>query len=347
MAGELVLVTGGTGFLGAHCIAALLDRGYRVRTTIRSATRQPDVRAMLAKAGVEPGDSLEFALADLSADAGWRDAAEGCKFVLHVASPLPEKQPANPDDLIRPARDGTLRVLKAARDAQVQRLVLTSSFAAIGYGRTPKAEAYTETDWTNENADVTPYIKSKTIAERAAWEFVKGEGNGLELVAVNPVVILGPALGADHSASVTLIRSMLEGRVPVLPRLMFGIVDVRDVVDLHLSAMTIPEAAGERFLAVSGDFMTMREIAQVLKDGLGASASRVSTRVLPDWVVRIAGMFNATARQAATAELGRVKNASNAKACHMLGWQPRSREEAILSAARSLIELGLVRGLRN
>lgn len=344
MPGELVLVTGGSGFLGAHCIARLLDRGYRVRATIRSVGREADVRAMLERAGVDAGNRLELALADLTADAGWREAAQGCAFVLHVASPFPEKQPANADDLVLPAREGTLRVLKAARDAEVRRVVLTSSFAAIGYGRTPKQDAFTEADWTDETADVTPYIKSKTIAERAAWDFILAEGGGLELAVVNPVAIFGPVLGPDYSASIASIRSMLEGRLPVLPRLMFGVVDVRDVADLHIAAMTVPEAAGERFIAVAGDFMTVGEIAQALKDGLGSAASRVSTRVLPDWLVRFAGRFNATARQAASAELGRVKNASSDKARRTLGWQPRSREEAIVAAGSSLLELGLVRG---
>lgn len=346
MPGERVLVTGGSGFLGIHCIAALLAKGYRVRTTTRHAGREADIRAMLAHAGIDPGNRLGFALADLSADEGWIEAAEGCAYVLHVASPLPEKQPANADDLIVPARDGTLRVLRAARDAQVRRVVLTSSFAAIGYGRGPKPEGFTEADWTDETADVTPYIKSKAIAERAAWDFIRNEGNGLELSAINPVVIFGPVLGPDYSASIGLVRAMLEGRVPFLPRLTFGVVDVRDVADLHLAAMVSPQANGERFLAVAGDFMSMREIAQALKDGLGPAASRVSTRVLPDWMVRLAGVFSSTARQAASAELGRTKNARSDKARAVLGWQPHSREEAIVAAARSLIDLGLVRGIR-
>ncbi|MCO5065438.1 MAG: aldehyde reductase [Rhizobiaceae bacterium] len=344
MPGSLVLVTGGSGFIGVHCIAKLLEAGYRVRATVRSAKREPEIRAMLARAGIDAGNRLETVLADLMSDVGWREAVSGCTYVLHIASPLPHAQPANPDELIVPAREGTLRVLRAARDAHVRRVVLTSSFAAIGYGHAPRSQPYTEEDWTDETAVATPYIKSKTIAERAAWAFVHEEGNGLELAVVNPVVVLGPVLGADYSASIALIGSMLEGRVPFLPRLMLGIVDVRDVADLHLAAMTAPQAAGERFLAVADGFMSMRDIAGVLKAGLGSAASRVSTRVLPDWVVRVAALFSASARLAAGPELGRIRNASSAKAQDVLGWKPRPREEAILSSARSLLDLGLVKG---
>lgn len=342
MPGELVLVTGGSGFLGSHCIVKLLEKGYRVRTTVRRPEREAELRTLLANAGVD-ARQLEFAVADLSADAAWREAAAGCAFVLHVASPFPEKQPANEDELIIPARDGSLRVLRAARDAGVKRVVLTSSFAAVGYRRAPKREPFTEADWTDEKADITPYVKSKTVAERAAWEFVRGDGAGLELAVINPVGIFGPLLGPDYPASIASVKSMLEGSVPFLPRLMFGVVDVRDVADLHIAAMTAPTAAGERFIAVAGDFMTVKEIAQALKHALGSAASRVSTRVLPDWVVRVAGLFSATARQAGKAELGRTKNASSEKARRLLGWQPRSREEAIVASGRSLIDRGLLK----
>lgn len=342
MQDELVLVTGGSGFLGSHCIVKLLEKGYRVRTTVRRPEREAELRKLLANAGAD-ASKLEFAIADLSADAGWREAAAGCAFVLHVASPFPEKQPANEDELIVPARDGTLRVLRAARDAGVRRVVLTSSFAAIGYQGTPKQEPFTEADWTDVTADITPYVKSKTVAERAAWDFVRTDGAGLELTVINPVGIFGPLLGPDYPASIASVRSMLEGRVPFLPRLMFGVVDVRDVADLHIAAMTAPAAAGQRFIAVAGNFMTVKEIAQALKHGLGPGASRVSTRVLPDWVVRIAGLFSSTARQAGKAELGRTKNASSEKARRLLGWQPRSRDEAIVASGRSLIDRGLLK----
>ncbi|MBX3597259.1 MAG: aldehyde reductase [Rhizobiaceae bacterium] len=341
MAG-LVLVTGGSGFLGAHCIARLLEDGYSVRTTVRSPEREADVKQMLARAGVNC-ELLQFHIADLRSDDGWQGALQGCSYVLHVASPFPERQPSNPDDLIIPARDGTLRVLRAARDGGIKRVVLTSSFAAIGYGRLAKANPYTEEDWTDEGADVTPYVKSKTIAERAAWHFVEKDGGSMELSVINPVGIFGPLMGPDYPASIAFLKSMLEGKLFALPRLMFGAVDVRDVAQLHVSAMIAPDAAGQRFLATSGDFLTVQEIAQTLKTGLGSAASRVSTRTLPDWLVRMAGVFSTTARQAGGADLGRFKNASNEKARRMLSWQPRSPDEAIVAAGKSLLDLGLVK----
>eukprot|EP01035_Chromulina_nebulosa_P036823 gene36823-49666_t len=210
-------------------------------------------------------------------------AASGCSHVLHVASPLSAAAPRHEDELIRPAREGTLRVLRAAHAAGVGRVVLTSSFAAIGYGRV-LSRPFTESDWTNATAaDLAAYPKSKTLAERAAWDYVDGEGRGLELAVINPVGIFGPLLGPDLSASILLVKSMLEGRLPAVPRLMFGVVDVRDVADLHLRAMTHPAAANERFIATAGDFMTMQEIALALRERLGPAAARVSTRVLPDW----------------------------------------------------------------
>ncbi|HEY5796897.1 MAG TPA: aldehyde reductase [Bosea sp. (in: a-proteobacteria)] len=341
-----VLVTGGSGFLAGHCILALLAAGHNVRTTLRSPQREAGLRAALAAAGIDPGARLEVMMADLMEDDGWAGAMAGCRHVLHVASPLPAAVPKHEDELIRPAREGTLRVLRAAHAAGVERVVLTSSFAAIGYGKV-LTRPYSESDWTDPSLPgLAAYPKSKTLAERAAWEFVDGEGAGLELAVVNPVGIFGPLLGPDLSASTLLVRSMLEGRLPALPRLMFGVVDVRDVADLHLRAMTDPAAAGERFLAAAGDFLTMQEIAWALRDRLGPAASKVSTRVLPDWLVRFVARFSAAARQAATPELGRTKNASSAKARAMLGWEPRPAAEALAATGESLIRLGLVGGRR-
>lgn len=343
MSGELVLVTGGSGFLGAHCILDLLKAGYRVRTTVRSAKREADVLAMLKAGGAEPGAALSFAIADLMADAGWPQAVAGCDYVLHVASPFPPGVPKHEDELIIPAREGALRVLRAARDAGVKRVVVTSSFAAIGYGKLPPdGRPFTEENWTDPTGKVSAYVKSKTLAERAAWGFIAAEGGALELAVVNPVGIFGPVLGADHSTSTEFIRRMMDGAMPGLPRLSFGVVDVRDVVDLHLRAMTNPAARGERFLAVAGDFMTVREIAQTLKTRLGAAAARVSTRELPDWLVRFVGLFSAEAAQVVP-ELGKAKNASNEKAVRMLGWAPRPREDALVATGESLIRLGLLK----
>jgi nucleoside-diphosphate-sugar epimerase len=342
MSDTRVLVTGGSGFVAAHCILRLLADGYRVRTTVRSLAREGQVRAMLTQGGAEPGDRLEFVQADLLSDEGWSEAVAGCDYVLHVASPLPMLQPRNHDVLVRPAREGTLRVLKAAHGAGVRRVLLTSSFAAVGYGHPPREAAFTEADWTDPTAEGA-YIKSKTLAEQAAWDFVAGEGKGLELATVNPVVILGPALDADSSVSVALIKALLNGRLPFLPRRAIGIVDVRDVADLHVRAMTDPSAKGERFLCVSGDFMTIQEIAQTLREELGAVARRVPTRLLPAWIIRAASLFSAAAREAAGLEGGKRKSASNAKARQMLGWEPRPPREAILATAESLIRLGLVK----
>jgi nucleoside-diphosphate-sugar epimerase len=338
-----ILVTGGSGFIGSHCILQLLAAGHEVRTTVRSLKREGDVRAMLKEGGAEPGERLSFFAADLKNDAGWADAVAGCEYVLHVASPLPAKVPKNEDELIVPAREGALRVLRASRDAGVKRVVLTSSFAAIGYGHKQQSAPFDETSWTDPNGDdVQPYAKSKTLAERAAWDFIAREGGALELSAVNPVGVFGPVLGADYSTSILLVQRLMDGAVPGCPRLYFGVVDVRDVVDLHIRAMTDPAAKGQRFLAVAGDFMSIVEIAKVLKRRMGASAKRVPTRELPNWVVRLAALRDPAIKQILP-ELGKIKNATSEKAKRMLGWSPRSNEEAIVATAESLVRLGLLK----
>jgi dihydroflavonol-4-reductase len=342
MSGEIVLVTGGSGFVGAHCILQLLDAGYRVRTTVRSLLREPDVRAMLKIGGAEPGDTLEFVAADLLSDDGWPAAVNGVDYVLHVASPFPPSQPKNADDLIIPAREGALRVLRAARDAKVKRVVLTSSFAAIGYSAPPVGRPFDETDWTNPNDNVTPYVKSKTLAERAAWDFIQTEGGGLELAVINPVGILGPALSKDVSTSIQLASRLLDGDMPGIPQIAFGIVDVRDVASIHLLAMTSPKAAGERFLAIAGPAMYMPEVAQVLRERMGEVAARVPTRILPNWLVRALALVVPPLREIVP-QLGKAKQASNAKAKSVLGWNPRSNEEAIVATAQSLVDLHLLK----
>jgi len=343
MSGELVLVTGGSGFIGAHWILQLLDAGYRVRTTVRSLKREADVRAMLKAGGAEPGAALSLTAANLMSDAGWPEAVAGCDFVLHVASPFPASMPKHEDELIVPARDGALRVLRAARDAGVKRVVLTSSFAAIGYGQKPTDRPFSEENWTNPNSgDASAYVKSKTLAERAAWDFEAREGGALELSVINPVGVFGPVLGPDYSTSIQLVRRLMDGAMPGCPRLSFGIVDVRDVADLHLRAMTNPAAKGERFLAVAGDFMTIQEIAQVLRARMGDRARRVPTRVLPDWMVRLVSLFDSSVALIVP-ELGKLKNATNEKARRVLGWAPRSNEDSIIATAESLMRLGLLR----
>jgi dihydroflavonol-4-reductase len=343
MSGERVLVTGGSGFVGVHCILALLTAGYRVRTTVRSPGREAEVRAMLARGGATPGDDLEFATVDLLDDAGWADAMAGCAFVLHVASPFPARPPKDEDDLIRPAREGALRALRFARDGGVRRLVLTSSFAAVGYGTEALDRAYTEEDWTDPTARVSAYVKSKTLAERAAWDFVEREGGALELAVVNPVGILGPVLGPDTSTSIDLLLGLLLGKAPGLPNMSFGLVDVRDVADLQVRAMTDPAASGERFLAVADGILTVPQVAAVLRERLGVIARRVPRRTIPDWLVRAVAAVDPSLREVAD-RLGNHREVSNAKAKRLLGWAPRSNEDAIMATAESLVELGLVPG---
>ena len=344
MSGELVLVTGGSGFIGAHCIIKLLAAGYRVRTTVRSLSREGDVRAMLKAGGAEAGDRLSFAAADLSADAGWADAAKGCAYVLHVASPIPPTVPKHEDELIVPARDGALRVLRAARDAGVKRVVMTSSFAAVGYGKGTAETTYTEQDWSKLDGRVmSAYTKSKTIAERAAWDFVAKDNGGLELSTVLPVAVLGPVLGKDFSPSILLVQRLMLGAMPGCPKLYFSVVDVRDVAELHVRAMTTPAAKGERFLAVAGPAIPMIELARILKNRMGAAAAKVPTRELPNWMVWLASWSNPEIKQFLS-ELGVIKHASNEKARKLLGWSPISVEDATVASAESLIKFGLVKG---
>lgn len=338
-----VLVTGGSGFIGSHAILQLLAAGHQVKTTVRSLKREGDVRALLKTGGAEPGDRLSFVAADLEKDAGWSEAVAGCDYVLHVASPFPPSIPKHEDELIIPARDGALRVLRAARDAGVKRVVLTSSFAAVGYGHKEQKKPFDETSWTNINGrKVSPYVKSKTIAERAAWDFIDKEGGGLELSVVNPVGVFGPVLGRDYSTSIIIVQRLMDGAMPGCPRITFGIVDVRDVVDLHIRAMTDPAAKGERFLAVAGDFMSILDMAKALKARMGEAGSRIPLRELPDWLLRIVSIFDEEVRQI-TPELGKKKNATNEKARRMLGWAPRSNEDSIVATAESLLQLGLLK----
>ena len=341
-----VLATGGSGFVGSHCLLQLLAAGHETRTTVRTLARADDARAMLRQGGAgDAAEGLSFFAADLERDTGWAEAAAGCDYVLHVASPFPSSLPRHEDELIVPAREGALRVLRAAREAGVKRVVMTSSFAAIGYGAEGRTSPFTEADWTDASLPgVQPYTKSKILAERAAWDFIAAEGGGLELSVVNPVGVLGPVLAADYSTSILLIQRLMDGAMPGCPRLYFGLVDVRDVADLHIRAMTDPAARGERFLALAGDFLSIRQIALVLKAQLGAAVSRVPTGELPDWLVRIVAWFDPAVKQVVP-ELGKRKNASNHKAREVLGWSPRTNEEAIVATANSLIALGLLKGV--
>jgi nucleoside-diphosphate-sugar epimerase len=336
-----VLVTGGSGFIGGHMILKLLEQGHAVRTTLRDVRREGDVRATLHAAGQPTGTQLRCFAADLMADVGWPAAIAGCDVVLHVASPFPAAVPNDADSLIVPAREGTLRVLRTARDAGVKRVVLTSSFAAIGYGHGKTDRQFTEQDWTNVDApDVQPYMKSKTLAERAAWNFIATEGGGLELAVVNPVGVFGPLLGPQLSSSVALIKRLLTG-LPAVPRICFGVVDVRDVVDLHLRVMQADLAKGERFLATTDGVLSLLQIATILRDRLGVAARRVPTRQVPDWLVRLLAPLRPEAR-AILPHLGVKRDATSAKARRLLGWQPCQPQDTIVATAESLLSHGLI-----
>ncbi len=306
----LVLVTGGSGYIAGYCIAQLISDGWRVRTTVRNLARAEDVRATIGKVVAGAG-TIEFAAADLNSDVGWADAVAGADYVLHVASPVPAVEPKSDDELVRPARDGTLRVLKASRDAGVKRVVMTSSMAAIAYGRGGREEPFTEADWTDETNrnDMSAYVRSKTIAERAAWAWHKAEGGALELVTVNPALVLGPVLGSDFSASLDAVKKLLDGSVPALPHFGFSLVDVRDIAQLHLLAMISPAAAGQRFLG-SADFYWMKDIAKILKQGLGDKARKVPSISIPDFLVRLFAVFDPVVR-AQLFELGKHRSASS------------------------------------
>jgi nucleoside-diphosphate-sugar epimerase len=343
-----VLVTGGSGFIGVHAILQLLAAGHQVRTTVRSLDREPGVRAMLKVGGVDASDKLNFFAADLEKDAGWKEAVAGCDYVHHVASPIPPNAPRHEDELIVPAREGALRVLRASRDAGVKRVVMTSSFAAIGYGHPPQTAPFDETTWSDLTGtrEIAAYPKSKTLAERAAWDFIAKEGGKLELSVVNPVAVFGPVLGPDYSPSILIVQRLMDGALPGCPRVNFGVVDVRDVVDLHLRAMTHPAAKGERFLAVAGANMWMLDIARLLKARMGTAAKRVPTRKLPDWLLRLAALRD-PAVKLILPELGAVKSSSNEKARRLLGWAPRSAEDSVIATAESMVRLRLLKDSPN
>lgn len=337
---DTVLVTGGSGFIGAHTILQLLAQGYPVRTSLRSLKREAEVRAMI-EAGGGNTQGLSFVEADLNSDAGWAEAVKGCTYVLHIASPFPPSQPKDEEELIRPAREGSLRVLRAARDTGVKRVVLTSSLAAVAYGHTDTSKPFTEESWTNLNAPVTPYVKSKTLAERAAWDFIAKEGGSLELSVINPVGVAGPVLGSDFSSSIQLLQSLLKGSVPRTPRVYYSLVDVRDVADLHIRAMTHPAAKGERFLATVGDALSVLDVAKILRKNLGEAASKVPSAEMPDWLVRVFGLMSPAVRSTVP-NLGIIRRTTNEKAVRLLGWSPRTNEEAITATGKSLLKLGLV-----
>jgi dihydroflavonol-4-reductase len=337
--GKTVLVTGGSGYLAGWCIIGLLERGYRVRTTVRNPARERDVHAAV-ESKVGAGPHLTVHAADLMSDEHWAHAIEGCDYVLHVASPFPATQPKDPDELIVPAREGTLRVLRTALDAGVKRVVVTSSIAAIRLADGAEARALTEEDWTDPNATgLTPYVRSKTIAEQAAWDLVNERGEQDRLAVVNPGAIIGPVLNDDISYSIQSIERMLKG-MPGVPRLGFSFVDVRDVADLEIRAMTAPEGGGQRFIAVT-KFLWMAETGAILRDRLGDSASKVPTRTIPNLVVRGMALFDGGIRSV-VGGLGKRSELSSEKAKTTLGWAPRPIEDTIAETGESLIQHGVI-----
>ena len=338
---EIVLVTGGSGYIAGWIIVQLLEQGYRVRTTVRSQSREAAVRNAVA-GQIDPEDRLSFSVADLLKDDGWIDAASGCAYVIHVASPMGQGEPKA--DLLRPAREGTIRLLEAARNTGVQRVVLTSSTVAakrsFKHGGDSSA-ATNESTWTHpEERGLSEYARSKTLAERAAWEFAGQTTGTMELTTILPGMVLGPVMTRKISGSVELISRMLTGKFPALPRIGFSLVDVRDLAALHIQAMRAPEAAGQRFLGV-GDFLWMADMAKLLRDNLGQQASKVPTRRLPDFVLRTAALFQYEARFMAPM-LGQRTHFDVSKAATLLDWHPRPASEVVLACASDLIRQHLV-----
>jgi len=343
---ETVLVTGGTGHVGSHCILQLLQKGYHVKTTLRSINRKNEVIDMIKTGGIDLpniANKLTFIETDLLKDANWDEAVKGCQYVLHVASPT-HIESKDEDQIVRPAVEGLLRVLKVARDAGVKRVVMTSSFGALGFSNKDRNTITTEADWTNPNEKgLSIYEKSKVLSERAAWNFMEQEGGSLELAVINPVAIFGPSLGSDKSPSLGLLKMLLSGSAKAIPNIPLNVVDIRDVADLHIRAMTNPTAKGQRFIASADGEISLPQIAILLKNKMPAISGKVSTKVLPNWLVGIASLFSHQAKQAAYF-LSINRNISNEKAKNILGWKPiANKEEAVLAAVESMTKFKTIK----
>jgi nucleoside-diphosphate-sugar epimerase len=337
---ETVLVTGGTGFVAGWCIAELLQRGYLVRTTVRDLASEPAVRAAIASVAKDTAD-LSFHVAELLDDRGWAEAMAGCDYVLHVASPLGGAPGGERDALVAPAREGTLRVLKAAVNAGVKRVVMTSAAATA---RPPLASGLVsdETMWADaDDPQFDAYRVSKILAEKAAWDFMETSGGSTEFATVLPGAVFGPILTAGNLGSVRIIRDLLRGKPAFMPRLGFWVVDVRDLAALHIRAITAPAAAGQRFIA-AGDFLWLEDIAWMLREGLGARGAKTPTRRLPSLLVRLLVPFLRDLRPLAPL-IGRKFGLTSQKARGMLGFSPRPAAVTIVDCAQSLIDADPVR----
>lgn len=336
-----VLVTGASGFIAIHCIIQLLEQGWRVRGTLRSLAREPELRATLAKF-TPHGHRLELTPADLLDDSGWEAAARGCDYALHVASPFPLAEPKDEQDLIRPAREGTLRALKACAQAGVRRVALTSSIVAVSYGHPAAKTHFSEDDWSDvNNPAIGAYAKSKTLAERAAWDFMAtlGANHPTTLTVINPGLVLGPLPDAHTRSSGELVMQLLKGQ-PGVARVQFHAVDVRDVAAAHIAALTAPGAAGQRYLCVAESFW-MQEAALVLKNRFGGRGYNVRTLEFPSWLVRLMARFDPTIRPTVPM-LDKPGAFDTTRIRRDLGWQPRGLEEMLVSMGESLLEMKLV-----
>ncbi len=336
---DLILVTGASGFIAKECIVHALGNGYRIRGTIRRPDAEAAVRAIVPDAG----DRLSFVKADLLADDGWDAAVRDCRYVLHVASPYPLAAPKDRMALVPPARDGTLRVLKAAVRAGVERVVVTSSLAAVisGHHSSRRDMPFGESDWSDpDSSNISPYSLSKTLAERAAWDFIKREGGSTSMVSVNPGGVYGPARDRAVEASAEIIANFMKGRYPLVPHLVMGIVDVRDVATAHLSAAIVPAAANRRFLLSAGP-MLMIEIGRLLGATFPQYRWKMPRGEMPDWLVRVYALFDASARTGIP-ELGEAPRIDIEPARTVLGLTLRPPDQAIIAMARSLIDLKMV-----
>lgn len=337
---DRVLLTGISGFLGGHVALALLNAGFKVRGSVRDLNKAKKVRKTLSRVGADDA-RLEFVSLDLLEDAGWNEAALDCRYVVHTASPFFIAMPPDRNDLIRPAVEGTRRAVGAALSAGVERIVLTSSIAAIVYGHAAPSRPFTGDDWSDiGQPDITAYVESKTSAERAAWDMVETAGRRECLAAINPGVILGPLLDDDPGTSGTIVQRIMTGGLPALPRIFVDVIDVRDVAAVHLAAMTTPEAGGRRFI-VADRSMSFLQVANVLRAEFPDRASRIPKREIPDWLLRLARLVSGTARDS-LAELGPAKTTDAGPARALLGKPFIPAEDAIVATARSLIANGLV-----